>query len=532
MKKAVSTVYFIMLAAVVLISVFSLLYAKAHVTDSAGHPEEAVVLQAERVQLDADIREYELEIPETESAGVQLAFYTNHQCAEVYVDGVLVYSVQAGNSVFGRTPGARWNFVALRPKAAHVLVRITAVYPQVRNFEPEFYHGNGVQMALTMLRASMPEIIVSIVDFSIGIFLLVYYAIVRRRLAMGPALLYFGIFAALVGLWSLSEAEMTCFLLENRVAASYIGYVLIMLMIVPFVAYQQDFLEVRETYISNTLSVLSLLNLVVSVTLHMTGLLEFRRSVSVTHFLMLCALFYLFYALWSRIHTRGADRKVRSSLLGFGVLSVSLLLDIGAFYIGATKTDVIGRIGLLIYICILAKEVASNSLQKIDEGRKAQIYRELAVRDVLTRMYNRNAYHEWMKENHKPRNMAVVTFDLNDLKQCNDTYGHAAGDRYLQDAAAMLCEVFEPAGKCFRIGGDEFCAVVENAGRQWLSERLRILEQMERKYNRASAQVKIKIAYGFAFFDEGSDRDVEDTRNRADAQMYENKKKQKEHLKK
>ena len=183
----------------------------------------------------------------------------------------------------------------------------------------------------------------------------------------------------------------------------------------------------------------------------------------------------------------------------------------------------IGRFGFLLFICLLAREATAVSIEKIDEGRKAEIYRELAEHDMPTGLRNRNAYDEWVSENARDRETAIVTFDLNDLKRCNDTFGHAAGDKYIQDAAKLISEVFEPAGVCYRIGGDEFCAVIRHARSEWVEERLRRLEYLEWKYNEGKMDVPMRIAYGYAIFDEQYDKNMEETRNRADVKMYEKK---------
>lgn len=54
----------------------------------------------------------------------------------------------------------------------------------------------------------------------------------------------------------------------------------------------------------------------------------------------------------------------------------------------------------------------------------------------------------------------VVTFDLNNLKNCNDNYGHRVGDAYIINAARIIENTFERYGKCYRIGGDEFCCII------------------------------------------------------------------------
>lgn len=58
------------------------------------------------------------------------------------------------------------------------------------------------------------------------------------------------------------------------------------------------------------------------------------------------------------------------------------------------------------------------------------------------------------------------SIDLNGLKQINDSLGHAAGDEMIKAAAECLRESFGAYGKIFRIGGDEFAAIIRANGAQ------------------------------------------------------------------
>lgn len=53
-----------------------------------------------------------------------------------------------------------------------------------------------------------------------------------------------------------------------------------------------------------------------------------------------------------------------------------------------------GILGFLINIVILGMEVSASASETIAEGHKAEIYKELAEKDILTKGYNRNAYNE------------------------------------------------------------------------------------------------------------------------------------------
>jgi len=103
--------------------------------------------------------------------------------------------------------------------------------------------------------------------------------------------------------------------------------------------------------------------------------------------------------------------------------------------------------------------------QKIQEEKEKE--RALILQsntDELTRFLNRHAFVEDTEEyNEYLRNkmgLAVIMMDLNGLKQVNDTYGHEAGDKYIKAAADCMKDSFGSYGHLYRIGGDEFCAVI------------------------------------------------------------------------
>lgn len=183
-----------------------------------------------------------------------------------------------------------------------------------------------------------------------------------------------------------------------------------------------------------------------------------------------------------------------------------------------------GAFGFLIYIIILGMEVCASAADKLEEGRKAEIYKELAEKDVLTKCYNRNAYNEDIRKKALNRNIYVIMFDLNNLKTCNDTLGHIEGDRYLTDSVELIKKTFGKCGKIYRIGGDEFCIITENVSADEIRGFIRQLIREEDAYNQQFQTAHMQIAVGFAGYDPEKDADLDQTRCRADVLMYENKK--------
>ena len=84
-----------------------------------------------------------------------------------------------------------------------------------------------------------------------------------------------------------------------------------------------------------------------------------------------------------------------------------------------------------------------------------------AQRDLLTDVYNRRGWDNLLiAEEARARQfgqpLSVVMIDLDNLKQTNDTHGHAAGDSLIRSAAACLKESIRACDILARLGGDEF----------------------------------------------------------------------------
>ncbi len=151
--------------------------------------------------------------------------------------------------------------------------------------------------------------------------------------------------------------------------------------------------------------------------------------------------------------------------------------------------------------------------------------RNKANLDALTGVKNKHAYTDAeMQLNHRisenqPVAFAISVFDLNGLKKVNDIQGHQAGDRYIRQACQIICNVFKHS-PVFRIGGDEFVVISQGGD----FENIDSLMGMIAEHNEKNIAIGgVVIAGGTAKYDH--DRNVAEVFRRADAHMYENKKK-------
>src|SRR5690606_34529799 len=106
---------------------------------------------------------------------------------------------------------------------------------------------------------------------------------------------------------------------------------------------------------------------------------------------------------------------------------------------------------------------------------------EMASCDPLTGLRNHRVFHEDLARELQRCGrtgvpMALVLLDLDDLKTLNDTHGHQAGDRQIRRLADALREHLRATDTAYRIGGDEFAAILPDAhgwGALEFTQRLR-----------------------------------------------------------
>lgn len=531
MKKIIQIVYPFFLIFGILLIVFG--FKMSENVSETNHSDTMInIIKPNKIKIISENeRSFSLDIGDLNDGSYSLVFYTRHQFVEVRADGKLLYSLKSGNKSFGDTTGSVWNFIGIPNYAQTIEVRLTAAYPMVRDNVTKFYTGEDLEICKQLLEKSLVYMAISIVIAVIGILLLLYWIAVSRKTCIGNSALYFSVLAILLGIWSYGETDIATLTIQNRTVASFMAYILLMLIPIPFVLFIKEFLNSKIDFLWKTLYIISLLDFAVCTILQLTQIRDFRETIIVTHSIFILSLLYMFISIGERVYRRTIDRFVRVNIIGMIALIFAVVMDLVGYYSRRQDIDVAGRVGFLAYIILIGIEVTSDSLSKMEEGKKAGFYRELSIRDQLTGTFNRNAYVDSLKEIKNPANIMIVICDLNNLKKCNDHMGHQMGDKYIIDAANILNHIFEKYGSCYRIGGDEFCIIISQVQKRKIEKLIVKLEKSEFQYNKVSKDVYMQIACGYAEYDNQRDQSIEDTCVRADTNMYINKKMLKEKMK-
>ncbi len=170
--------------------------------------------------------------------------------------------------------------------------------------------------------------------------------------------------------------------------------------------------------------------------------------------------------------------------------------------------------------------IAAVVLYKVFRNLTAHILEEQqnANTDPMTGFYNRRAYETALEEYKKAppgERFIYVSMDLNGLKQVNDGEGHDEGDRLIHIVGMCMKRCFGNYGRLYRIGGDEFVALIFDD----TSHVQKVKKDFERTLEEEAVKnnMTISVSCGFVALSEFPDKSIDEIAKIADERMYESK---------
>ncbi len=180
---------------------------------------------------------------------------------------------------------------------------------------------------------------------------------------------------------------------------------------------------------------------------------------------------------------------------------------------------------------ILEINLLSSAFEKMIMNLREHknLQHRLAHRDSLTGLRNTTSYKGWVVDFDKKIKEGEVAFgvtvlDINYLKEVNDTYGHSVGNELIVTASRIISDTFKRS-PVFRIGGDEFLVILQNRD---LADREKLFANLDAEcamtyIDKDNVKFPVSIAKGFSAFDPEKDTQFSDVFERADSDMYKNK---------
>lgn len=172
---------------------------------------------------------------------------------------------------------------------------------------------------------------------------------------------------------------------------------------------------------------------------------------------------------------------------------------------------------LVMAVAIVVVIMKKMTRSILEEQRNANM-------DQMTGLLNRRAYESALLERPEipvEEDFVYISVDLNGLKHINDTLGHAMGDCYIQGAADCMKRCLENYGELYRIGGDEFAAMLFVDDERLTCIKLDLKDALAQWSKENSLELSISL--GHVQKKEFPEKTVKSLAQIADARMYQDK---------
>ena len=174
--------------------------------------------------------------------------------------------------------------------------------------------------------------------------------------------------------------------------------------------------------------------------------------------------------------------------------------------------------GVILFVIIILSKVRK---EKKEQSAMLLSISEMSNIDKMTGCFNRKSYEEDLSNMSENDQFIYVSMDVNGLNIINDSHGHAAGDELICGAAACMRSCFDKYGKVYRIGGDEFVAVLFVQLEQFLWIKTEFDGDI--RYWTGNQVEEISISCGYVSSGERKWASMKEIANVADIRMYEEK---------
>ncbi len=164
------------------------------------------------------------------------------------------------------------------------------------------------------------------------------------------------------------------------------------------------------------------------------------------------------------------------------------------------------------------EKVIQCNIRDITERKQAQdallksqaLLREQSVRDHLTGLFNRRYMEETLEREllraaRKKLLLGVIMLDVDNFKQFNDTWGHAAGDEILRELGLFLLRQVRGEDIACRYGGDEFILILPDASQDVTRQRAQFICESARMFHlqfEGESLAAVTLSVGVAVFPE------------------------------
>lgn len=511
--------------------------------DTLGNKQEISIPARLKIEPEERVLLHYMFSKEKTDLPIWLCFRSSQQRVRVFYNEKEIYNFGASESQsrnskppFGKTYGSAWNIIQIPSidesnEEDKITIELTSPYRNYGNVINPVLAGGKSGILSYIFETYMPVLVITLLIFLIGLFLGTIHLFILRKSIENKSILYLGYFAMIISVWMFGESKLVQFFTKEVLFSMTCTILSLLIFPIPMVKYIcaiENFSYKRQL---KKLIPLLYANTIIVCFLQAMSIYDFIEMMPTIHIIILAAMVIVLIAVFMDCFVNN-NVYMCSVAYSFAILFVLGLWELVGFYRQwYFVTGNFIRAGVLIFIIVQTKIVVDRAMKIIRLSKTASHYEKLATVDELTGCLNRTAYREKLQTLIRKELVCAVVVDLNNLKTINDTLGHEIGDDALVRCSKCFLKAFDRFGGCYRMGGDEFLFLSNNAGENHLKENklTLLIKEFEGECEKEGKEThyEFRVAVGYAIFDRSKDTSLEDTIKRADCAMYENKKKMK-----
>ena len=467
--------------------------------------------------------------------GESLCFSSHNVVFNVYANDELIYDFHPELGGFvGKYYGTYVHTISLPPLKDGDTLRLECELLETskwKGFENVKLQQSGDYIN-DIFKENFRKFLICFIMFVFGLILFIFAAVESFVHGSMFETMCLGIVTMLLSVWTHSQTQVLHILTGNTTVLRIIEYSVLCMLPIPMMMFISEFTRCRSSKLVRADIICCLINFTAQFILVPFGVKDYVDLLIFSHLLIIVSAVISIYITRNAIKKQIIDKtQCRYLLTSFTIIVASGMLDMVRYYLNVSHDAAeVTRIGLFIFVMILAYYELVQLINVRVKSRESEVMAKLAMEDTLTGMQNRTAFTAYEKKmlERTSGSCLFIHFDVNCLKKVNDSYGHAEGDKHIIAAANVIQSSFGNNGKCFRVGGDEFFAVLDGENfRQDYESGLAVFKKMQQDYNDSeNPPVKLSIAHGATEY-EYALKDTESAIRTADSLMYEDKQRMK-----
>lgn len=374
----------------------------------------------------------------------------------------------------------------------------------------------------------------------LGVFLIVFGVVVTSLLIFAVVfetryldVLSISIFSICIGIWTLCYNNVLVIFSLPVHMITLIENMALLLAPLPILGHMYVYVKALESKSIMTfyriLAIAQIFSTIVTIILHAFDVIHSAESIMFHYFIYIIFIFFFGFLLLKSAKRNKKHKKIY--YIGMGIVLVCILYELITYAMGRywgnrlLEMKGVSAFGIIVFIAVLLLDLYQDVMLKQMAEKEREILIKRAYTDDLTQIYNRAFCSDYMTnlQTAGKNHFTIISFDINNLKLTNDTYGHVAGDSLIKRAAHLLEKVFAGEGTIGRMGGDEFIVILPSCDRSKIKRLIAEFESNIQKENEKSESAQLSVAYGYVCSDEFADASVEMVYHEADSRMYRHK---------